>query len=68
MRNRKRINIRCDRATQERIIITFAEESDRCFFGHGICGAYKDSDGPMCRKCILDRAEWEIIDEDQITP
>lgn len=59
-REKKRITIKCDRFTQDRIIRTF-EETDLCFFGHGLCGAFHDAEGnPECRECILARAEWEI--------
>lgn len=63
MSQKKRIEIKCDYATQQRIIQVFVEETDFCFFGHGICGAYKTNDGPDCRKCILERAGWEITDK-----
>lgn len=61
-RNKKRINIECDHATQDRII-NMAEISDLCFFGHGLCGAFSSPDGPKCRDCILERAGWIITDK-----
>ena len=56
---KKRIVIVCDEATRDRIIEVF-DESWSCFFGHGMCGAFKTKDGPDCINCIKQRAEWII--------
>lgn len=60
----KKVKIECDLAMKERIKIVFAEESERCFFGHGPvrCENYITPDGPDCARCIEENVEW-ILDE-----
>lgn len=57
-------SIACSEENKE-ALKTVASESGLCFIGTGECGEYRDGIFADCKRCLEERIEWIIVEEEE---